>query len=75
MAKTKKCKNCPEVFEIKRNWQEFCSAKCRREYWDKYNPRIPLNTLSKRVDSHDKDISEIKTRLKKLEGEQWMNVE
>lgn len=27
-----KCKNCPRTFDRKREWQEFCSAECRRAY-------------------------------------------
>lgn len=32
MNAVKKCKNCPRSFDVKREWQEFCSADCRREY-------------------------------------------
>lgn len=31
----KKCDACKKIFESKRKWQKYCSAKCRYTEWDK----------------------------------------
>ena len=59
LREAKKCRNCPKMFTPTRDWQIFCSAKCRLQYWraDKAEIRHIKDTLSE----HDK-------RIKKLEG-------
>jgi hypothetical protein len=29
----RRCKNCDSPFGPKREWQDFCSGNCRKEYW------------------------------------------
>ncbi len=29
----KRCKNCDKPFPPGREWQEFCGANCRKEFW------------------------------------------
>ena len=32
MGYRRKCQNCTKEFEVKRSWQIFCQAKCRRQF-------------------------------------------
>jgi len=36
------CEECNERIIQKRNWQKFCSQKCRFKNWAKKNPRVKL---------------------------------
>jgi len=38
----RQCENCGQDFLPKRQWQIFCSSKCRLYKWDKKNPRVKL---------------------------------
>ena len=45
MPKNKKktflsCPECGDEFEVKRPWHKYCSAGCRRDAWEKENPRV-----------------------------------
>lgn len=37
-----KCKECGKPFQAKREWQKFCSDRCRWECWEKNNPRMSV---------------------------------
>lgn len=41
------CKNCGEIFMVRRKWAEFCGPECRVAYWQKQNPRISAEELEK----------------------------
>jgi len=38
----KNCKYCEVLFKKTRSWKLFCSASCRKKYWDENNPRGKL---------------------------------
>ena len=43
------CLNCLETFKKKRKHQKFCSQKCRKENWEKNNPRLSILELQRLI--------------------------
>lgn len=42
-----KCKNCGKGFRSKREWQNFCSKKCRLKFWADYMKKIRKEYLKR----------------------------
>ena len=36
------CPNCGKSFEQRRKDQQFCSSRCRYEYWNRAHPRVEI---------------------------------
>ena len=42
-----KCKNCQIEYEAKRKTSQFCSPKCRKEYWSKNAKQVSVQKNGK----------------------------
>ena len=48
-----RCKRCKRVFTPKRDWQRFCSKKCREEYWRQvFHEKSELNKRLERIEKN-----------------------
>jgi len=48
------CKNCQEKFVLKRKWQNFCSDKCRNNYWNKRKKIVKSKEIISEILNYDK---------------------
>jgi len=62
----RRCKNCDTPFDQVRDWQEFCSPNCKKEFWRHggISIRRILPTILKEVDNR---LAPLLERIRDLE--------
>lgn len=67
--KTRRCRNCPKMFTTIREYQHFCSARCRWEFHHYNNTGFGRvkHLVEKMLARQDAHIAELEARLKALE--------
>lgn len=66
--KTRRCRNCPKMFTTIRDYQRFCSASCRKQFFEYNNTgygRVKY-IVDKRMRQMENQIAEIEQTLTSL---------